>query len=978
MTSSSQSNEARELSLIEKVELRIALADSDQKLQSMLDTYLAPLLLKLASEYVSVRNKVISVCQHLTTRIKPQNIRLPVKSLLTQFKDNHNPLVRHFDLVYIQQGFSRLSSADRADLLASLVPGISASSSPSAKDAAALFNLFLKSLLGFRFPPKGSKSDLALRTDLGLSDKDARSVAFWMGKLLLLKLSSSNSCPGVSTQEYGFLTLHGRPDTWNTSTEFGISLNDAKIVSLRALASGLFVDEDRFFPALYAAADPNSRISDPGEDLFKMSSSSATRLHASMLPKLSDTYFGASVASPNDQSDAQAYVPPVPTPVRIKILHVFSSLAAFIESSEMIKRIVQQDLVGRPPNKDDPNKLDRETLKLRSGVISLLTSVSRQCRTEVLERLSQDVIDVLKQFLDQHYGGDRSAEVTSLRGRSFEVIGLLAGSNPKVLQDQDLLLLRWLFRSLGDEIDRDVVFSIDSALAATVRPLQRDMQRDVEESIRKFLLEVIENEWRNQRNIRYACVRFANRCLAYSDVIARWIDIYALGLQSNQSFELTEEAKRGLDPYWYRMSQDSPIGEAEQSMNNVQSGSRASFPDFQVVVTYFFEEHRTKLTNAAALAAALDYARRALFLQCLTSQDVGIAFDPAWERKLDLAITEDEVTRQSIRKALKNMVQDPAMHEAILTIWRHCVNGLEDDSQSARASILKFVSDLCSVSSDLLMKELCGDCFRLQPAILANNPEIRHRAAKCYGLLTSFLDRDESPRWQTLSQAQLQRLGEWKQAVGAEANKVDGSLIALGYSLSRRLYLYPSNELCQNILKQFVPSVLSIMEADDGTLQAAAFESFGQLCLFGAVTQEAIMEQAPILSITDRICKSARQGNEKAIAALGHFSMLFDEKDDRENLEKFLDEARGLHEIRQPESQLSVGEALVSIGCGWKSKALLSKLDMDSRPQGPSRGEMFSRVVESILQDTRNAKPSLRKVGDRNDPVFNSVTEILI
>ncbi|KAK5004529.1 proteasome component M29, partial [Elasticomyces elasticus] len=57
MATSGLSPEARELSLVGKVEMRIALADSDTKLESTLKTYLAPLLLKLASEHVSVRNK---------------------------------------------------------------------------------------------------------------------------------------------------------------------------------------------------------------------------------------------------------------------------------------------------------------------------------------------------------------------------------------------------------------------------------------------------------------------------------------------------------------------------------------------------------------------------------------------------------------------------------------------------------------------------------------------------------------------------------------------------------------------------------------------------------------------------------------------------------------------------------------------------------------------------------------------------------
>lgn len=70
-------SEQRELSLVGKVELRIALVETDSKLESTLNTYLPPLLvgstpvgptpgnrvltfkqLKLASEHLSVRNKV--------------------------------------------------------------------------------------------------------------------------------------------------------------------------------------------------------------------------------------------------------------------------------------------------------------------------------------------------------------------------------------------------------------------------------------------------------------------------------------------------------------------------------------------------------------------------------------------------------------------------------------------------------------------------------------------------------------------------------------------------------------------------------------------------------------------------------------------------------------------------------------------------------------------------------------------------------
>ena len=52
------SSEARELSLIDKLELKVALAESNSALQKILSTYLPPLLLKLASDHLKVRNKV--------------------------------------------------------------------------------------------------------------------------------------------------------------------------------------------------------------------------------------------------------------------------------------------------------------------------------------------------------------------------------------------------------------------------------------------------------------------------------------------------------------------------------------------------------------------------------------------------------------------------------------------------------------------------------------------------------------------------------------------------------------------------------------------------------------------------------------------------------------------------------------------------------------------------------------------------------
>ena len=56
--STSEVEAAKELNLINNVEMKFALADTDSKLERLLGVYLAPLLLKLESQHANVRNKV--------------------------------------------------------------------------------------------------------------------------------------------------------------------------------------------------------------------------------------------------------------------------------------------------------------------------------------------------------------------------------------------------------------------------------------------------------------------------------------------------------------------------------------------------------------------------------------------------------------------------------------------------------------------------------------------------------------------------------------------------------------------------------------------------------------------------------------------------------------------------------------------------------------------------------------------------------
>lgn len=335
--STPQSPEQRELSLVGKVEMRIALADSDSKLETTLKTYLAPLLLKLASEHQSVRNKVISVCQHVNTRVQPQSIQLPVAALVKQFKDQESSFIRHFDLLYIQQGVNRLPASERAELLPIVVKNVSQSGSHGPQ----MFNLLLRLLESFVLPPRGSKEDSELRSRMELTEADATYLATWIGKLILLtpQKGSNPTCPGLSKDDYAFLNLQGKEDVYNPAAG-GLNLLRTKVLAAKLLASGLITDDERFLPALFASADPASTISDVGDDMMKRALPATDLEDESLMKRLYDLYFGTDGT------------PRVRAPLRLKILGLFNKSTKSTTFANHIMRLVD-DGIAAPTDGED-------------------------------------------------------------------------------------------------------------------------------------------------------------------------------------------------------------------------------------------------------------------------------------------------------------------------------------------------------------------------------------------------------------------------------------------------------------------------------------------------------------------------------------------------------------------------------------------------------------------------------------------------
>ncbi|OJD31126.1 proteasome component [Diplodia corticola] len=976
------SSEERELALVAKVELRIALADSDAKLQSILNTYLGPLLLKLASEHV------ISVCQHINTRVRPQEIQLPVAVLLQQFKEHAaSPLIRHFDLLYVQQGVSRLPLGERLGLLPLLINGIAADTAKSVPHGSQLFNLLLRLLALFRLPSRGSKDDEQLREKLNVGKEDAKFLSFWFGKLILFTAVRASpdaadvACPGLSPGEYQFLTLQGKPGVWNPTADGGMNLAEAKITASRFLVSGMFTDDERFLPAVYASADANSRISEIGDDILKRTLPNTDLEDPCVIGSLYDVYFGT----------AAGQAPARPA-LKIKILSYFAKSIAATSFTSKVTRLVEEGLTYGAVDDGSTggsSARGREATKLRAAIFAFVNFMARCGSAADLHAVGPTLVQRLRAFVeDQGWPKPNPDEDIALRGYVYEVIGLLAKAAPEeVLLEPSLNLLRWLFRSLSDDTSgRDTGVSIDEALSSVLGALATSSNVDVQRSLRDLLLYQMSAEEDAdsspstfRRSTRYAAVRFANRCLPYKDVVARWIDILAISGPASESQEVREEGSRGLDPHWSRLLHASQSGVGAGGSED----SHLPFPDFAELSIYVLSlpEVSAATRNAwrpndqvrhfkryfpHAFAPTVRFVHQILMDEALRTHGMAIAVDVDWARKLDTAISTDADSRNAVKSYLKRAASDQgAILHSVLALMRAALEGLLWEGDSSLDDLGERFVQLCSLSpDDLLDMSQAAPAFRaIEPCIFSNYEPTRTVAAHAYGLLATHSAVVASEADQSLSSL-LQRADQWEKAVGSQVNEAAGAILAVAYYFSRLTARKRRASASEEKLQHLLKLILDVLRGStDKTLRDATSLAISELSLFFVVKAERMTDIAKInfTLFTDKLMETAKTGNEKAILALGHLAMIVDDESDA-NLSSVGDKIFELHEIRQTETQFAVGEAVACLAGSWNATILAPRLDIDAPiPSAPSRGKTLLLVLEKVLTNCRNTKPAMKK-----------------
>lgn len=438
----------------------------------------------------------------------------------------------------------------------------------------------------------------------------------------------------------------------------------------------------------------------------------------------------------------------------------------------------------------------------------------------------------------------------------------------------------------------------------------------------------------------------------------------AVAQTSSESHETVEEAKKGLDPYTYRLFNDShryPM--PSQGTSDAAVTSRGMFPRFTELVEYIFVNQSVAADHQNTTALAISYCRQTLIAEALIAHGINIEVDAEWERKLATTVTDDIRARKAVRTYLKSMTLNESEYATFLKFWSAALGGINLDLTRSKIICIRVLVELCTLSPDTVITEMAPQFNIIYDAVLSNDVDVRSLAAHAYGLLASH-STSGSEVLKSSIDALFEHIEVWKDAIGASLNKVHGAVLALAYFVSHKSEQSPDDHNVGKMLRRFLPLLFDMLgNCSDLLLQEACCLALGQLCLFFVASPKQIAEHMSLPFLIRDLSKKAKTGNEKAITALGQLSMIIDEQDGRDLLGHLADEIHALHEVRQAETQFAVGEALCSLACGWDSKGLVSKLDRDGPvPVGPKRTTTMAPLLDRIIADCSTTKPALKKV----------------
>ncbi|KAI9197483.1 proteasome stabiliser-domain-containing protein [Polychytrium aggregatum] len=1001
---------SNELALLETVELRLALADTDEKFEKNVATFLAPVILKLDSPNEAVRNKVMSICVHINKRLKSSSgIKVPIEAVLKLFTDPAtSALVKNFCLVYLEMGMQRCKIEDLQSYVPQLLARIA---ERPLNQQTTLFQITLPILAKYTIPTNVSASGKILeptQDPLGFlqSPKDAKFLLDKILHVVLYTVQPSTPAPGtggassdaqaralpagLSQSDVQFVTSGGKAAFTSAPTELKVlKVSLVKLVANSAVfPESLALETEKYLIYLLAQADANHEVISAGEDAMKRQSKPDFESDH-FVARLYELYLGTQQATKGQEANVRAGAT---VQAKHKILGCLTKSAKATNKFPAVIQVIFDSLYH-----------EKTTARLRNAGMSFVQWVARMATDEVIKPVAPIVLSGLLKFIaDPDEGTIAANENENLRGFAYEAIGLISKRAPELFM-ADATILFNLFKAVSTE-QRNVRVSVQEALASMI-PAYQNVVSDTE---KKLVLEalLLENMDKPEHQARYVAAKYTNALFPFSYPLARYI---CLQLSSDPKLEVREEARKGLrfpEPPAVAAESDSESSTAAEVVREY----RAKLVDFESMCKLLLEKSRKNASTASSgigggssaaikyvgslssetYSNALGFLRNMLIL----SADPRATLQEFTSSSTNSSIVVERIADYRTRQLYRSFTNDA---------WRgEKAGGLEaylelielalksEAADSALKAVAAFcLQELVSMCSTSLTKTLVLSTEWLVGYLSALKVETRTSMAHVLGLVATAdlgnADAESERRrteLKTLIESLCDTIKDTSKQVTLESRS--GSVLALGYIIGRLHYRYreeTASILPAELYQRSVETIADELEYASTSANiriTGAAVALGEASRYGplripmqlegegsdaraAIAAGSPAVQSPLVatsrkwsqqSIRTKLMNLVKGSNdakiqEQCVATLGHLVAGNREHSDAV-LSFFYTLASSLS--KQIEIHFNIGEAICAITCGWASTAMSEYLDVPGATPIQSSDEQNAETLQAVLK----------------------------
>lgn len=901
---------SQDLQLIQKVELRFVLAESSGKFQSALNIYLAPLLLKFATNDKQVKLQLSKTINFLLSKFNSTpELKFPVFALIDQTKKpNLKPyqdatLVQSYSLLFLSKAIPRLSNSELLDLFPKVLDNIS-----NYKDtvSARVFNISCK-ILSLLSDDDITKLSSVLSTLESESDIEFLIEKYYKFMLLHSVPLGSNgvipnniSQPGLSQSDCSFFFYYAGV-IFNSST-----LTDYKFKILKLLEPNEMVKKS--IVLICASTDGDSKIS----------SYASTCLKRILIDyedkKLIDSLILLAAGDENIQ--------PCKSQLQEKILHILckSKLATTNNSIEKISTI----------------GLNSPNIRLKQATVSFVrwfTSINS------LDDTSNDTVsNIAKQI--QLYLSDVSSDKTNpnyLSNRLFqyETLGLLWKKSKHLLTVLHIEFLIDMLNKDDKELQPtilDCLFGLTDnlkSLSAIERIRLKEMFINLFQQPND-----ISSTNANINQLRFLGVKYINALYGFDDAQARIINI--LGQSKNDKIETIEESKKGLNPYLFALS------------NNTISEKTVEFPSFSLTINYIL-----RYQNIINLDVALNFAIRCLIMNSISNHDTIVTTDQYWETRIDKALEIDHTVKDLLVKNLQEFhdlgdditsdFDDSSLKQFIDLSFKYII-------ESNSVSVLSLLTKIVTLCPESVTSSLTNHI----PALLTSGSafvshESYHYISQLTGLIctTSSVSDDEILNFIDILMKQ--------ESISSVAAIISRLTLRNRASVIREELFTRVLELIEKHLN--LTSTKSMKISLDAISELSMFNCLGPTV---KLSQSVDSFKAKVIEVLRPLVKKCY---EPAVYTWCYLALTVNNSEfSTQTPTPFEEVIYETHTAKQMDNLFATGEGLAILSDGWASKNMKDLNDISSIPSPTGLNPNRCRVIlDQVLTYCKTTKPNLRK-----------------